>query len=85
MQEKYARAYVYDWVEVNLSEVYDSDRERHTKEIGDLLLQKKFQLNGIRETLKNHSACLQFPSEISKERLKRNGFRKLPVSIERKR
>lgn len=54
---EYAKAYIYDWAEVIL-DLYDSGKERHRKQIVDQLYAENFELNEIREALKDVSATL---------------------------
>lgn len=63
--------------------LYASGRGIHAKEIVFLLQAKNFELNGIRDTQNHVSAFIRFVCDRSNESLKTNGFRKLPVFIDR--
>lgn len=69
--EAHARIWIYVWAEI-ITEMYVRGRERPAKRMADLLHAENSELNEIRETLKDFSACLLFISETSNGNLQKN-------------
>lgn len=69
MQGEHQRAFICDLAEV-MSKLYASGRERHAKQIIGLLRAKNFELNWLRETLKEVFAQLRLVRDTGNEKVK---------------
>lgn len=80
--KEHARACIYDRAKAML-ELFDCGREKHAKQIVDLLHVEKFKLSEVWATQKDVPAFLLFFDKTGNKSLEKNDLRKIPVSIKR--